>query len=236
VIVAALVALALVALIPLVWTYIRGADGRGRREAAMALHRAQLGEIDRDLAQQRISIEDHATAKLEIQRRLLAAAEDVEPPAGPGGRWVLTATLLVVPVGAAGLYMIGGRPDLPAAPLAARIAAARAEAQDQTQLIDELRKRLAQLDPRSDQARQGYVLLGNAEETRGNLESALVAWRTALSIRFDATLAAETAEAQTVLDGRVTPESAALFRQALAAASPDVPWRGLAEKRLTEVQ
>jgi cytochrome c-type biogenesis protein CcmH len=228
--------LALVALMPLVWSYVRGADARSRREAAMALHRAQLGEIDRDLAQQRISVEDHATAKLEIQRRLLAAAEDVEPPSGTGGRWVLAATLLIVPVAAAGLYLIGGRPDLPAAPLAERIAAARREAQGQGQLIDELRNRLAQLDPHSDQARQGYVLLGNAEETRGNLESALVAWRTALGIRFDATLAAETAEAQTVLDGRVTPESAALFRQALAAASPDVPWRSLAEKRLAEVR
>lgn len=131
------------------------------------------------------------------------------------------------------MYLLKGRPDLPAAPLASVLAQRE---QDEARLIDQLRVRLARLNPHTDQARQGYVLLGNVEGSRGNLPAALEAWRTALAIRFDATLAAETAEMQTQLEGHVTPESAALFRQALAAAPADAPWRKLVEQRLAEAK
>ena len=40
----------------------------------MALHRAQLAELDRDLAEGRIAAAEHANAVLEVQRRLLTAA------------------------------------------------------------------------------------------------------------------------------------------------------------------
>ena len=99
---------------------------------------------------------------------------------------------------------------------------------------DLLRQRLTQLDPKSETARQGYVLLGNAQDSLGRLPDAVLAWRTALAIRFDATLAAQIAETQARLDGQVTPATAALFRRALDAAPPDAPWRALAEQRLTE--
>jgi cytochrome c-type biogenesis protein CcmH len=64
------------------------------------------------------------------------------------------------------------------------------------------------------------------------MAAAAEAWRTALGIRFDATLAVETAEAITESSGGVTDEAAALFRRALADAPPDAPWRPMAEKRL----
>jgi cytochrome c-type biogenesis protein CcmH len=35
-----------------------------------------------------------------------------------------------------------------------------------------------------------------------------------------------TAEGQTRLDGKVSPDSADLFRRALAAAPANAPWRG----------
>ncbi|HEX3349107.1 MAG TPA: c-type cytochrome biogenesis protein CcmI [Acetobacteraceae bacterium] len=232
----AIVLLAVVAITPLVWVLARSATPRGRREAALALHRAQLAEIDRDLAEGRLTAADHATTKLEIQRRLLAAADETEETTEGGGRAMLLATAILVPLVAGGLYLTNGHPELPAAPLAGRLAETDKAAHEQAQLIDELRKRIAQLDQHSDRARQGYVLLGNVEAERGNLEAAVLAWRTALGIKFDASLAAETAEAQTAMDGRVTADSAALFRQALAAAPSDAPWKDLAKKRLEEGQ
>ena len=103
-------------------------------------------------------------------------------------------------------------------------------------MIALLRQRLGELEPHSEQARQGYVLLGNAEASRGRLHEAADAWRVALATRFDPTLAVEAAEAITEVRGQVTDEAAALFRRALAESSADAPWRPMAEKRLSEVK
>ena len=203
----------------------------GGRDPALALHRAQLAELDRDLAEGRILPAEHATARLEVQRRLLAAAEGSEPAANPGVRWPLFTTLGLVPVLALGLYLVRGVPSLPSPGPAA---VAQRQAAEEAALIVQLRERLAAMDPATDQARQGYVLLGNVEEARGNDAAAAAAWRTALKDRFDATLAARTAEATVRAAGGVSDSSAARFSRALAAAPPDAPWRAVAEQRLAE--
>ena len=221
---------------------------RSRRESALAIHRAQLAELDRDLAEGRIAASEHTNAVLEVQRRLLAAADTVEgseqasrpesgPESGPApraSRVPLLATLVAVPLLGAALYALDGHPFLPAAPLAARMAAADRNTQDAGMLIAMLRERLATLDPHSETAREGYVLLGNTEDGMGNLPEAVTAWRQALGIRFEPTLAALIAEAQTRIEGKVSADSADLFRRALAAAPANAPWRAVAEKRLAE--
>lgn len=232
----AIAILAVVSLAPLALSLRRIAAARGRREAAVALHRAQLAELDRDLAERRLAPTEHENAVLEVQRRLLAAAGDSEPGMRASSASSVLIALLVLPVGALALYLIGGSPNLPAEPLAARIAAAKAREEHDAALIAELRRRLAEINPQSEQARLGYVLLGNAEASRGRLKEAADAWRTALAVRFDPTLAAETGEAITEVKGQVTDEAAALFRRALAESPNDAPWRPMAEKRLSEVK
>jgi cytochrome c-type biogenesis protein CcmH len=86
----------------------------------------------------------------------------------------------------------------------------------------------------SAQAHQGYVLLGQAEASLGDWGQAALAWRRALDDGFDATLAAQTAEAQVRAEGGVSADSAALFRKALDAAPNDAPWRLLAEQRIAQ--
>jgi hypothetical protein len=88
----------------------------------------------------------------------------------------------------------------------------------------------------TEEARQGYVLLGSAEVSRGRLNAAADAWRTALATRFDPTLAAEAAEAMSEAEGRVTDEAAGLFRRALAESPADALWRPMAQKRLSELK
>jgi cytochrome c-type biogenesis protein CcmH len=231
-----LVLFAVVALAPLALSFRGTAAARGRRESALALHRAQLAELDRDLAEGRIGAAEHATAVLEVKRRLLAADADAESAvdAPRGSRAQLLLALLAVPLAGAGLYLIDGHPELPAAPLAARLTEAERMGHDADALIATLRARLATLDQTSEVARQGYVLLGNAEDSQGRLAEAAAAWRTAVGIRFDAALATLAAEATTRVEGKVSPASAALFRRALAEGPPDAPWRKLAEQRLAE--
>ncbi len=218
--------LACAALAPLALVLRRQTEAKGGRDPAIALHRDQLAELDRDLAEGRILPAEHATARLEVQRRLLHIAGTTEDAARPGSRTPVFAVLALVPVLALGLYVIGGSPGVPTA------TSTEGRAVEEDMLVGQLRERLAAMDPHSDQARQGYMLLGNVEESRGNYAAAAAAWRTALQVRFDAVLAARTAEAATRAEGRISDSSAALYRRALAAAPPDAPWRGEVEQRL----
>jgi cytochrome c-type biogenesis protein CcmH len=232
----AIVLLAAITLAPLALSLRRTAAARGRQEAAVALHRAQLAELDRDLADGRIAAAEHANAVLEVQRRLLVAAGGAETASRSSSRGPVLFALVLVPLGGLVLYLMGGSPELPAVPLADRIAAAREREAREAALIGQLRQRLSQIDPHSEQARQGYILLGNAEASRGRLQEAADAWRTALAARFDPTIAAEAAEALTEAHGPVDDEAASLFRRAIAESPADAPWRPMAQKRLSEMK
>ncbi len=230
----AIVVLAVVALAPLAFSLRRAAVARSRQDAAVDLHRAQLAELDRDLAEGRVLPAEHENAVLEVQRRLLAAAAGNEHAPRSGTASPILIALLILPIGGLALYLAGGSPILTAEPLSEGIAAAKVGDEHDSALIAELRRRLSTIDPHSEQARQGYVLLGNAEASRGRLKQAADAWQTALAVRFDPTLAVETGEAITEVSGQVTRDAAALFRRALADSPPDAPWRPMAVKRLAE--
>jgi cytochrome c-type biogenesis protein CcmH len=228
--------LAGIALAPLLFVLARGGAARDRRDAALALHRAQLIELDRDLADGRIGAPEHATAVLEVKRRLLAVADVAEAAPARSSLVPVLVALVAIPAAAAGLYAIHGRPSLPDAPLAPRLEESQQSAQRDETLISTLRQRLSQMDPSTDMARQGYVLLGNAESGRGHLAEAAAAWQVAIDGRFDPTLAVEIAEARSIIEGRVSEASAALFRRALAEGPAEAPWRELANKRLAEAR
>lgn len=231
----ALFALAAVAMAPFAWSLRKGPALRDRREAALALHRAQLAELARERDEGRLGPVEYDSAVLEVQRRLLAAdaagkAEAARQPA----RFPLVVLFPLLPLVAMLLYLIGGVPGMPAQPLAERREAAARQTAEEDALIAQLRTRLASMDAHSPQGRQGYVLLGNAEIRRGHMKEGADAWRTALAAGFDPTLAAITAAAITEAEGKVTKEAADLFRNALATAPADAPWRPMAEKRLRE--
>jgi cytochrome c-type biogenesis protein CcmH len=224
-----IIMLAVLTLAPLAWVVWRGAGVRGRRDAAMALHQAQLGELDRDLSEGRLLPEE--------QRRLLADAALSEAAPPPPGRLALLLTVVAVPAVAMVLYLEGGHPDYRAEAAAAAASQAGGNADTDKQaavMVAQLRARLAIMDPASDRAREGYILLGRTELSLGHLPEAADAWGRALDARFDPTLAASTAELMTEAEGHMSEKAAALFRHALAEAPPDVPWRKAVEARLKQ--
>ncbi len=230
-----LAVVAVICLGPLVWTVIRPGRARMRRESALALYRAQRAEVDRDLAERRIGAPEHAVAVLEIERRALAEAAVTEKTR-ESDRAVLLALMFAVPAIALPLYLYSNAiPGLPAQPLRARMAELRQQAAKQAALEAKLKAKIATLDPHSELARHGYILLGNLQDSEGDLKAAATSWATALAIRFDPNLAAEVAEADSRLEGRVSARSAALFRQALAAAPANAPWRADVEQRLASI-
>jgi cytochrome c-type biogenesis protein CcmH len=229
------VLLGLLTLLPAALALRGGTTLRDRRMPAVTLHRAQLRELERDRADGLIAPAEHQAARLEVERRLLAAA-DAADPAAPGtssGRRGWIALALVAPV-AVGLYLSGGHPGLPAQPNALRMAEAESRSQGDEALIATLRQGLTRLDPATGAARQGYILLGQVEASRGNFGAAAAAWHVALAHGFNAALAFQAAEAQSRADGGVSPDSAALFRRALDSGLADASWRQVAEQRLAQ--
>jgi cytochrome c-type biogenesis protein CcmH len=233
-------ALAVVTVAPLCVYTLRAGRARGRQEAALSLHRAQLRELDRDLDDGRLVPDEHEAAKLEVQRRLLAdaALAEAEPKRDS---WVTVAVVAgLVPVAALGLYLTVGHPDFPpqdgaGAPAPAVLTPAqRAEVERGEAAVAQLSARLRYMEPHAPRTLEGYEILGRAELALGHLPEAAEAWQHVLADRFDPTLAAQTAEVMTEVAGTVTPDALALFKRALAAAPSDAPWRKMAEKRIAE--
>jgi cytochrome c-type biogenesis protein CcmH len=155
--------LAIVLMAPLVFAFLGGRRGlRNRRETALKLHRDQLAELARDLADQRIAPSEYEAAKLEIERRLLAADAFTEPAQDGNSRLLLWATIIAVPVMAFALYLPGSTPNVPSEPHAQWV-----QIQDDNNakligFIAALRMRLATEDPNSPDGSQGEAYLAEA--------------------------------------------------------------------------
>jgi len=154
--------LAITLTLPLLLAFRGPATARGRREAALAIHRAQLAELNRDLADSRIAPSEYAGAKLEIERRLLAADSLPDSPLNGQAKWLLAATALAIPAMAFLLYLPGNAHQVPSEPHA-QWAAQQAQAETQIDtFITELRAHLATVDPNSADASEGQALLAEA--------------------------------------------------------------------------
>lgn len=217
-------------LLPLAWVIAAPAQTRGRRETALALHYAQLDELDRELAEGRLLRSEHRAARVEVQRRLLAEAALVDRPVSLASPWPLIYSLLLIPAAALGLYLVHGQPGLPATPLAAR----QREWAAEDRLINLLKARLEPLPQGDPRSYEGYILLGDAELQRNRLADASNAWIHALEVRFNPQLAAQAAEARAESLGRVDRVAASLFKRALASAPADAPWYDMVQQRLEE--
>src|SRR5437867_1557665 len=120
------------AVLAVLWPLSRR-GGRMRSASDMAVYRDQLDEVRRDLAAGLIGELEAAAAEREISRRLIAAADAFAAETGnttsAGMTWRRrTAALMVLvllPIGAGGLYVALGSPTLSDQPLAPRLAASR---------------------------------------------------------------------------------------------------------------
>jgi cytochrome c-type biogenesis protein CcmH len=169
-----LVALAI--MLPLFLSFRKTSTTQGRRENALAIHRAQLDELANDLSDARITASEYAGAKLEIERRVLKADTISEPQQNGNARLLLAATGLLVPVMAFLLYLPGSTPNIPSEPHGQWVAHEKAEHAQAQILIAALRAKLSTLDPNSPEASQGQAYLAEAlAEDAGQLTPEAVA-------------------------------------------------------------
>ncbi|HEY6259387.1 MAG TPA: c-type cytochrome biogenesis protein CcmI, partial [Xanthobacteraceae bacterium] len=148
----------------------------------LAVYRDQLEEIARDRAAGQIGEAEAAAAKVEVSRRLIGAAdaEASAPGPAPATRWhrrlVTAVALAVLPLGATGLYLEVGSPELPGQPLSARAADV------QNQSIDHLMGQVeAHLEANPDDAR-GWQVIAPVYLRLGRFDDAVKARRNVLRI------------------------------------------------------
>jgi cytochrome c-type biogenesis protein CcmH len=195
----------------------------------LAVYRDQLEEIQRDRAAGQIGDAEAEAAKVEVSRRLIGAADAQAATPAPlpaatatwHRRLVAVIALVILPLGAGGLYLKVGSPDLPGQPLLAR--AAEVPNQSIDRLVHQVE---AHLEANPDDAR-GWEVIAPVYLRLGRFDDAVKARRNLLR------LAGESAERQADLgealvgtaNGIVTAEARTAFERAVALDGQDVKGR-----------
>ncbi len=195
---------------------------RDRAEADLGVYRAQLAELEAEVARGLLAPAEAEAARLEIQRRLLKAdAAGAERHGGGSPRLALAtiiAIAVVVPLFATLVYLRLGNPSMPGQPLdqVARDRAAAAEQQlaQVTNIVDRLRQRL--IEQPGDL--RGWLLLGRTLMALQRYPEAVTAYEAATRLNAqDATAQTGYGEALTMTaEGSVTPAAAGAFARAVA--------------------
>jgi cytochrome c-type biogenesis protein CcmH len=208
------------AMFAVAWPLVRCSIA-ARQGEDVAVYRDQLDEVERDLGLGLIGNHEAEAARVEISRRLLAAAADNESraavPAAPTGfrrhRFVTITSAIFVPLCAAGLYFQLGSPDLASGPAMAQAGSA-ADQQAVQRLVAKVE---AHLNSNPEDGR-GWEVLAPVYMQLGRYSDSVNAWRQALRLLGDnADRMANLGEALTAeANGVVTADAKAAFERAVA--------------------
>jgi cytochrome c-type biogenesis protein CcmH len=170
-------AVAAVLLLPLLRA---AASAEAPQSHDVEVYRDQLEELKRDEKNGLISGDDANFARAEVARRLLAATDAVKAvtpvqPVKRSNRLAQLAVILILPAVGLCLYLRTGNPDVPDAPLAARLAN---PGDDMNILIARAEQQLV-ANPEDG---AGWDVLAPIYYRSGRVEEAAVAFRNALRI------------------------------------------------------
>jgi len=205
------------AIFAVLWPLSRRAEARGGSD--IAVYKDQLDEITRDRAAGLIGEAEAEAAKVEVSRRLIAAADaaETEQATGQAPLWrrraMAVAALVLLPLGAVLFYLSLGSPQLPGEPLAARM---QQQANQNRSIASMVSQVEAHLERNPNDAR-GYEVLAPVYLRLGRFADAVNARRKVIA------LAGETAERQSDLgealaaasNGIVTEEAKRAFEAAV---------------------
>jgi cytochrome c-type biogenesis protein CcmH len=187
------------------------------------VYRDQLAEIDRDVSAGLINTSEAEAARVEISRRLLAAADNErEPPAGSNIRLRRAAAIIALvglPAVAVALYYPLGSPGLGDFPLAQRTRAPEA-----TQSLDDLVAQVEQHLEKNPTDGRGWSVLAPVLARLGRFDDAIRAFRNSITYNGEsAERRADLGEALVAAAGGVvTAEAKAEFDRAIALNADEV--------------
>lgn len=193
----------------------RKTNAATRADFDLAVFQDQLAEIERDAERGLLEAKQAEAARLEVQRRILARADEAERGAEPApmGRRIVLAAAVGAPIAAALVYLLVGTPEMPDFPLASRpdvresAARASAEARLREQIPD-LDAALARLEERlrrEPDDRRGWLMLGRTYMALEKYPEAAAAFARANALDRDPQTATEEAEALIMANNRNVP-------------------------------
>ena len=213
------------AITAVLWPLTRRNEARGGSD--IAVYRDQLDEIARDRAAGLIGESEAEAAKVEVSRRLLAAADAAAAEKAADNEsslWRRPATAIIglalLPAGAIAFYLMLGSPDMPGAPLAGRLAAQQNESRSVEALLARVEAH-AESNPNDGRA---WEVLAPVYMRIGRYNDAVKALRN--SLRLNGSNAAREADLGEALvaaaNGVVTVEAKTQFDRALVLDKEDV--------------
>jgi cytochrome c-type biogenesis protein CcmH len=203
------------------------------------VYQDQLSEIDRDRAAGLIGEAEAESARVEISRRLLAAA-DAEAPAAAAvsapppqrrRRIAALATLTVIPAIALGLYLALGSPDVPGEPAYSHIDAPPSN-QSVASLVSQVEAHLA----RNPNDGAGWEVIAPVYLRMGRFDDAVEARRKSIALNGDS-VAREAGLGEALVaaaNGVVTDDAKQAFARAITFDPKDSKSRyflGLADEQ-----
>ena len=173
------------AIFAVIWPLAQNSKA-ARSGSDVAVYRDQLNELERDLAAGSIGKTEAEAARVEISRRLLAAAEAakaaavaVTPSAAAWHRRaVALVALLLLPVGAGSLYLRLGSPGLASEPLTAQ----RGAQPDQQAPIENIVAKVEVHLQNNPKDGRGWEVLAPVYMQLGRYTDSVNAWRNALAL------------------------------------------------------
>jgi cytochrome c-type biogenesis protein CcmH len=198
--------------------------GRSQNDAGEAIvYKDQLSEIDRDLAAGLIGAPEAEAARVEIGRRLLAAADDQrEPPVAASVRWRRVAALIALiglPIISVAFYLPLGSPQLGDFPLSERM-----RQPGTNQSLDNLVTQVeAHLEKNPTDGR-GWNVLAPVLTRLGRYDDAVRAYRNSITYNGEsAERRADLGEALTgAAGGVVTADAKTEFERAVALDASEI--------------
>ena len=202
-----------------------GAGGASAEAANAAIYKDQLAEIDADIARGLISENEAQSARVEVSRRLLAAAgEDAggddtgQNDVGAGQQALPAGLLYGLCGGLAGIalvfYLSLGTPWLESQPHAVRVAEQSAKSAKLTALIEKVEKRLRE----HPEDGRGWAVIAPVYMRQGRFEEAARAYQKALKL-FGETPARLAGYGQALVmknNGIVSEQAAKVYAKVLA--------------------
>ncbi len=217
--------ISLVVVAILAWPVVRrGQSVATRADYDITVFQDQLKEVDRDLARGVLTASEADAARLEIQRRILAAgrapAETVTTGTNRSRLVGVGIAAIAVPLIALSVYLKVGTPDPEQAQLAALEAGGGGDTatSDIDALVDRLAARVAG-EPNNP---EGYAILGRTYRELGRFEDAAQAFKRLTELQPSAEAYSSLGEALSAMqNGRVSEEAHAALMSALTLDRQD---------------
>lgn len=221
----------IIVVLPLFRATSASASDSQRADYDVALYKDQLGEVERDLERGILSAEQADAARVEIQRKLLAAADQKPSGAKSGGAQSnnkLTGIIvaLFIAGGSFGFYNHLGIPQFPNLPYAERDIESERRAVEENKLTNEMASMLGRLAKRLEKDpgdSKGWLLLARSLISVRQYDESVNAYKRAIALLpNDPNVAVDYAEAMIFANqGQVNDEARSVLEKTLNAVPAD---------------